>query len=424
VTAPAGTLVDTAPPLDVEGESGTVGELDLLLAVLSHQHARTIGSVVHALGAGVAARFPGARAAIAHWDAGSTDGTREAATEAAGGLRVLALAGPVAPRPRPPAPVHGVPGGDVGFRAVCRVARASGARAVLLVGADLRALPEEWVERLLRPAWAGELDLVTPLYARAVLDGPVTTCLLYPLTRALYGASVRSLVTAELGLSRQLVARLGEAPGWGTAASRTPPLFAATVAAATGARLGEAWLGGRDAEPREARLDLGDIVSEAVGAVFTLAELYEEQWHDRKPGSPPARLGEPVSTPSLIAPAAQARMVAVFRQGLRDLPPIWEQVLTAATLADLYALGDLAPEEFAFPAELWTRVVYDFLLAHRFRTLHRGHLLRSLVPLYLGRLATLGRDAAGQPAPVQERLLERQAQAFEGLKGELADRWR
>jgi hypothetical protein len=117
-------------------------------------------------------------------------------------------------------------------------------------------------------------------------------------------------------------------------------------------------------------------------------------------------------------------MVAVFRQGLRDLPPIWEQVLTAATLADLYALGDLGPEEFAFPAELWARVVYDFLLAHRFRTLHRGHLLRSLVPLYLGRLAALGRDAADQPAPVQERLLERQAQAFERLKGELADRWR
>jgi hypothetical protein len=424
VTAPAGTLVDTTLSLDVEGGPGAIGELDLLLALLSHQHARTIGSVVRALGAGVAARFPGARAAIAHWDAGSTDGTRQAVTDAAGSLRVLSLGGLPVPAPRPPAPVHGVPGGDLGFHAVCQVARASGARAVLLVGADLRALPEEWLERLLRPAWAGELDLVTPLFARAVLDGPVTTCLLYPLTRALYGASVRSLVTAELGLSRQLVARLGDAPGWGTAASRTLPLFAATVAAATGARLGEAWLGARDAEPPEARLDLGDIVSEAVGAAFTLAELYEEQWHERGPGSPPARLGEPVPTPSVIAPAAQARMVAVFRQGLRDLPSIWEQVLTAATLADLYALGDLAPEEFAFPAELWTRVAYDFLLAHRFRTLHHRHLLRSLVPLYLGRLAALGRDAAGQPAPVQERLLERQAQAFEKLKGELADRWR
>jgi glucosylglycerate synthase len=424
VTAPSRSLVDTALPLDVEGGSGEIGELDLLLAVLSHQHVRTIGGVVRALEAGVAARFPGARAAIVHWDAGSTDGTREAATQAAGDLRVLTLPGRLAPAPRQLAPVNGVPGGDLAFRAVCQVARASGARAVLLVGADLRVLPDEWVDRLLRPAWAGELDLVTPLFARAVLDGPVTTCLLYPLTRALYGVSVRALVTAELSLSRPLVARLCEASGWGTAASRTLPLFTATVAAATGARLGEAWLGGRDAEPREGRLDLGDIMSEAVGAAFALAELYEEQWHDRGPGSPPPRLGEPAATGSATPPAALARMVAVFRQGLRDLPPIWEQVLTAATLADLYALGDLAPEEFAFPPELWARVVYDFLLAHRFRTLHRGHLLRSLVPLYLGRMAGLSRDAAGQPASVQERMLERQAQAFETLKGELLDRWR
>jgi hypothetical protein len=117
-------------------------------------------------------------------------------------------------------------------------------------------------------------------------------------------------------------------------------------------------------------------------------------------------------------------MVGAFRQGVRDLQPIWEQGLSAATLADLYALGDLAPDEFVFSADLWARVVFDVLLAYRFRVLHRDHLLRSLVPLYFGRLAALCREAARLPAAAQERLLERQAQAFDRAKPDLVDRWR
>jgi hypothetical protein len=116
-------------------------------------------------------------------------------------------------------------------------------------------------------------------------------------------------------------------------------------------------------------------------------------------------------------------MVAMFRQGVRDLVPIWEQALRADTLADLYPLADLAPEEFRFPPELWARVVLDFLVAWRFRVIHRDHLLRSLVPLYLGRTAALANEAAGRPPGAGERLLERQAQAFEAARADVVDRW-
>jgi hypothetical protein len=407
-------------PPALERRLAETGETDLVLAVLSYQHARTIGAVVRDLEKAVATHFPAARAAILHWDAGSTDGTVEAATAAAAALPLWTVTAPVAAAP----PVHGVPGGDVAFRAACHAARTTGARAVLLVGADLRAVPDEWVERLVRPVWTDELELVAPLFARPVLDGPVTTCLLYPLVRALHGASVRSVVSTELAIGRRLVARLCDAPGWGTAASRTLPLFLTTSAAAAGVPLGEAGLGPREGEPRELRLDLGDVMSEVIGAAFALVELYEEQWREAGPVPAPRRLSEPVLRASETPAATQARMVSVFRQGLRDLQPLWEQALGAATLGDVYALGDLAPDEFVFPADLWARVVYDVLLAWRFRVLHRGHLLRSLVPLYLGRMAGLFLEAAGLAAPLQERLLERQAAAFERLRGEFADRWR
>ncbi|HEV8674072.1 MAG TPA: hypothetical protein VGX21_08500 [Methylomirabilota bacterium] len=401
-----------------------VGAADLLIGVLSYQHARTIAGVVQGVEKGVRAHFPEARVVLAHADAGSSDGTVEAAAQAVAEVPLCSLLYPAAASRRPVPQVHGVPGADEAFRMLGVAARLVGARALLLVGADLRALPDEWVERLLRPVWDGELDLVAPLFARPVLDGALTSCLLYPLTRALYGAAVRQGVPAEVALSRGLLERLCDTPGGGGLATRSLPLFITTTAAASGVRLGEAWLGVRAEEPRETRVDLGAIMSEVAGGAFALAELYEEQWRDATPRPPPRTLGAPTVVRSEPLAASQAGMVTMFRQGLRDLQPIWEQALSAATLADLYPLGDLPPEEFVFSPDLWARVVYDFLLAYRFRVLHRDHLLRSLVPLYLGRLAALWREAARRPGPAQERLLEEQARAFEEMKPALVDRWR
>ena len=411
-------------PVEIERRIAELGAVDCLLTVLSYQHARTIGAVVRGLEKGITTFFPEARALILHWDAGSTDGTVETAAHAAGQVPLWSLTHAVARAPRAIPPVHGVPGADHALRTICHIARAVEARALVLIGADLRGVHEEWVDRLLRPVWRDELDLVAPLFARPVLDGTLTSCLLYPLTRALYGASVRHMVATELALSRALVLRLCETPGWGRVASRSLSLFLTTTAAAASVRLGETWLGARDEEPGDTRPDLGDIMSEVGGAAFALTELCEEAWRERGPAPPPVRLGEPALVASEGSAASQARMVTFFRQGLRDLQPIWEQALAPSTLGDLYSLGDLAPDEFAFSAELWARVVYDVLLAFRFRVLHRDHLLRSLVPLYFGRLAGLSREAAGLPALRQERLLERQAQAFERGKAEFVDRWR
>lgn len=409
-------------PAEVERRLAEIGTADLLLGLVSYQHARTIPSVIRDLEKGVRARFPEARAVLLHADAGSTDGTVEAAAGAASEVPLVAVSHVGAGGPRATPSAHGVPGGAAALRTLCRIGRTLGTRALLLVGADLRALPEDWVERLLRPVWAGELDFVVPILPRHVLDGTLTTCLLYPLARALYGRALRHAMAAEAAFSAGLADRVCDAPS--SAATRVASLYLTTTASASGARLGEAWLGSRSQELREGRLDLGDIMTEVVGAAFALTELYEDQWREARPGPAPQRLGEALPAPREAPPAQPARMVAVFHQGLRDLVPIWEQALQPDTLADLYPLGDLGPDELAFSPELWARVVYDFVVAYRLRTLHRDHLLQSLVPLYLGRLASLVREAAGQPASAQERLVERQAQAFERWKSDFADRWR
>jgi hypothetical protein len=116
------------------------------------------------------------------------------------------------------------------------------------------------------------------------------------------------------------------------------------------------------------------------------------------------------------------RMAAIFRQGARDLREVWEKALSPETLAQVAALGATGGAP-AFPDELWVHVVYDFAVAYHRRALAREQLLRSLVPLYLGRTAAFVVQAADSTAEEVEGLIHRLADEFAAHKAYLRRRW-
>jgi hypothetical protein len=73
---------------------------------------------------------------------------------------------------------------------------------------------------------------------------------------------------------------------------------------------------------------------------------------------------------------------------------------------------------------VWARVVYDFALGHHYGVVHRDHLLRSLVPLYLGRTAALVIATEPLGAEATNRATEAVGTAFERQKPYLVERWR
>jgi hypothetical protein len=134
--------------------------------------------------------------------------------------------------------------------------------------------------------------------------------------------------------------------------------------------------------------------------------------------------GTPAAPGTEPAQVDVERMRDGFRRGVRDLLPIWEHILAPDTLADVLGLDPGGAATFRFPDELWARVVYDFALGYHYDVVHRDHLLRSLVPLYLGRTAAFVQESAPCGALETEALLERVGTAFEREKPYLADRWR
>ncbi len=92
-------------------------------------------------------------------------------------------------------------------------------------------------------------------------------------------------------------------------------------------------------------------------------------------------------------------------------------MLPPQTLLGLKRLTTTAPASFAMTDALWVRIVYDFVLAHRLRTINRSHLLGSLTPLYLAWVASHLLQA--KPGATEDL-----ARAFEADKPYLVSRWR
>ena len=117
-------------------------------------------------------------------------------------------------------------------------------------------------------------------------------------------------------------------------------------------------------------------------------------------------------------------MIESFQLGAQNLQDIWGIMLPPTTLLEIRKLSRLPAEHFRMPDDLWVRIVYDFALGHRIRTISRDHLLRSITPLYLGWIASyaLEMETAG-PAEIEARI-ERLARTYETSKSYLVSRWR
>jgi hypothetical protein len=165
-------------------------------------------------------------------------------------------------------------------------------------------------------------------------------------------------------------------------------------------------------------------LAQAVGASYHFMERYQDVWEKQSGSTSVPEVGQRIEAEVEPAPIQVDRMMKGFRQGLRDLLPIWEVILAPETLAGVLALGLKEDDEFRFPLSLWVLTVYDFAIAYHEKVIHREHLLKSLMPLYLGRTASLILETRrGTPDEVQG-VVEQGCQTFEAMKPYLVDRWR
>ena len=118
-------------------------DTDILVAIATYNDVRTVGAVARAVREGLATYFGSRDAQIFLADAGSTDGTIEAARDAVGspGLIELPYAHPAA---LSEVLYHGHPGRAEALRAIVQAAHRLNAKACALFDASLHSATPAW----------------------------------------------------------------------------------------------------------------------------------------------------------------------------------------------------------------------------------------------------------------------------------------
>ncbi len=411
----------TASDAEAEWPAGTI---DIMIGVLTLNNAGSIEAVLKSVVEGLRQFFPHASALLVNCDAGSQDDTPGIITRLATGIIPVRIvpnaAGTYANLTRE----QGFPGRDESIHNVCLTARRVRPKICLIVEGQLRSLNPGWIDHLVKPVYERGEDYVVPLFRRHRYEGTLATNLLYPLTRALFGKRLRYPSGGAYGMSGTFAGDLVARSTWtGAAARYSVDSRLTTAALAGGYRVCHTFLGARDQETTLGTVDLSVVIAQSVGGIFHSMEEYESSWETIKESSEVPMYGNPESAPD-PGPLHTGRMVSGFKQGLRDLLPLWELILSRDTLGQIVALDIQDLEEFRFPPSLWVQTVYDFALAFHNQTLHREHMLKALTPLYLGRTASFVLETQHGDSTEVERTVESLCREFESSKSYLVEQWR
>jgi hypothetical protein len=303
---------------------------------------------------------------------------------------------------------------------------ALGAKVCVVVDSDLRSITPEWIDRLAGPILREGFGYVAPLYTRHKHDGTITNNITYPMTRMLYGLDVRQPIGGDFGFAGSLARWWLTQDVWDTDVARYGiDIWMTTTAIAEGFRVCQAGLGLKVHDVKDPAASLGPMFSQVVGTLFSLMARYADQWQTVRSALPVPLVGElPQGEPEDV-PVTVSAMIAKLRAGVHEHETSLQQALSPNHWRALQNLAAQNDATFTFPPDIWAHVVFDLALAYNLPDAERQALIAALVPLYYGRVAGMVRQAEGMDSGTFEReVVQAQANVFERLKPELAQRWR
>ena len=298
-----------------------------------------------------------------------------------------------------------------------KLAQENKAATCLLLGAECQSLHPEAIRALAKSALTSDLSVAH--YDLGPREGLVNSAILYPVTRALFGTRPRFPLAIDLGLSLRMAGRLAATAQRFTATSQDDSfLWPLAEAGSANFTIAEVEITPRTI-PQPSTRDLNSLLALITGSFFSDIDAKASFWQRARGTQPAPSLPQTVtvSEPPDIAP-----MLEAFRLAYSNLHEIWSLVLPPNSLLGLKKLSVMQPENFRMPDNLWARIVYDFVLAYRLRTINRGHLLGALTPLYLAWVGSHLTLISTGTAP--EKHIQDLALAFEADKPYLVSRWR
>ena len=401
-----------------------IGEVDIVVGLSTHNNARTIQPVIAAIQAGILKCFPRERVAIINADGGSQDDTIEQVKNASiddlrRDSKVYALR-----------TLHSIsvqygriPDPRRALQTILSGADLLRARTCVLISPETTTIEPDWLQRLARPAYHDNFDLVCPIYQRQKFEGALVRNLLYPMTRSIYGSRIREPYGSEFAISGRLVSDFLSNgmidQDWG----RMGPEISVTIFSLTGKyRVCQSSLGARPPSSRGTH-DMVAAMRRTVGALFASLDGNFPFWSSLRESQPVPTIGTASAIPEDTVRINRKRLLDMFANGVAQIEPVLSSILSPSLLSELRRIAALDIDNFDYPEELWTKTVFEFAASYHKSTINRDHIIQALVPLYRGRSLTFvteNRDSSEEEIEQREESL---CAHFEQLKPFLLEIW-
>lgn len=401
-----------------------VGEVDILIGLPTHNNAATIQPVTRAIQAGILKCFPRDRAVIINADGGSRDGTPQMVTGVSiddvwnaskvYALRTLhAISTEYGTSPEPAR----------ALRTILAAADLLQAKVCVIISADEATIEPDWLQRLVKPVYRDSFDLALPIYQRQRFEGLLMRNVLYPMVRSIYGYSVREPFAYDFAISARLAADFLNQNLWEQDWVRVGPEISLTIAAITGNyRICEAFLGIR-AHTDPSATDLVLALRRTVGALFASLDPNFALWSKITASQPVPSIDGHIE----IAPEAvninRERLRDMFANGVSELDPVFQYILSPPSLAELHKIATLNVDEFRYPPELWARTIFEFAASFHQSVINRDHIIQALGPLFRGRALSFLLEISDASEEQIEKNVENLCGEFERLKPYLLEVW-
>ncbi|HET9178711.1 MAG TPA: glycosyl transferase family 2 [Terriglobia bacterium] len=403
-----------------------VGEVDILVGVPTFNNRRTIEQVVNAIQLGLVKYFPRERVVLINPDGGSNDGTPEAVRNSSIlDFRTLLSLSPLRTIHRITTTYGGVDGRGSAWRIIMAAADLLRAKACAVVSPDLESISPEWIEALVRPVYKEHCDMVTPIYHRHKYDGMLVNNIIAPVISAVYGVRVREPVGGEIGFSGRLACRFLEQDVWHEEFVRAhSEIWMITRAIADGCKLCQSFLGPKIHAPEASSQNIVATIQQALGTLFRCMESQEDYWLPRTEAPQPVPVfGFEYSSGVEPRRFNRKKLLAMFQNGVSQLTPVLESILSAETLAQVRDVAQQNGTPFRFPDELWVKIVYEFAASYHHSVINREHLLQALTPLYRGRIYSVVLENQRADSEQIEKRRELLSEEYEKQRPYLVENW-
>ncbi|HEV2696464.1 MAG TPA: hypothetical protein VGU90_00630 [Terriglobales bacterium] len=400
-----------------------VGEVDIVVGLPTYNNGEMVGQVVQAVRAGLLKHFPRARSVIINADGGSRDGTQDIVRAASiSDLSVTADVHALRTLHSISTQYEDGPSNGSALHTIFAAADLLQAKACAVISPESTTIEPSWMDRLVAPVLRDGRDLVAPVYRRHKFDGLLIRNLLYPVTRAVYNCTLREPYPSDFAVSAALGSQFLAQDIWTQEQGRRgTELWLTLSAIARRFKLAQAFLGTK-ARLENPRSDLVNAMRETAGTLFCSMDSFSSVWRDSQPRMEvPCSGCQQVSLEPLRLNRKRLHQMFVF--GISELEPVFLSILSSSTLAELKRIATLSEDEFAYPADLWAKTIYEFSLAYHKAVIGRDHVVQALVPLFRGRAFTFLTENREAPAEEVEANIESLCQTFERERPYLIHLW-